>query len=63
VAGWKPGHPGTIGPGQAEQTKPHASRSFVQLGAPPGPVGLGPLPGGWADGDGMTSQARSARCA
>jgi hypothetical protein len=43
---WKPSHPLTIGPGQAEQTEPHASRSFVQLGAPPGPMGLGPLPGG-----------------
>lgn len=27
---WEPGHPVTIGPGQAEQTKRHGSRSFVQ---------------------------------
>jgi hypothetical protein len=58
---WKPVHPLTTGPGQAEQTKRHGSRSFVQWGAPPWPVALGPLPGGWADGDGMNSRDRTAR--
>lgn len=46
--GWKPGQSGAIGPGQAEQNKGHGSRSFVRWGA---------------DGDGMTSRARSARSA
>ena len=27
---WKPGHPVTIGPGEAKQTKPHGSRWFVR---------------------------------
>ena len=53
---WNPGHPDTIGPGQAEQTKPYRRRSFVRLGAPLSPLGFGPLPGGWADGEEMTSQ-------
>jgi hypothetical protein len=39
------------------QTRPRGSRSFVRWGAPPGLAGPGPLPRGWADGDGMNRQA------
>lgn len=31
---WEAGHPVTIDPGKAEQTKRHGPRPFVQWGAP-----------------------------
>lgn len=41
----------TAGPGQAEETKPHGSRSFVQRVALPELVGLSRSLGRWDDGD------------
>jgi hypothetical protein len=51
-------------PGQAEQTRPYQRRSFVRQGAPPSPVGLGPLPAGWDDdgGDDQAGRLRVALC-
>jgi hypothetical protein len=42
--------PSTVDPGKAEQTRPMASRSFVQWRAPPGRHGPRPLHGVWVDG-------------
>ena len=42
--------PPAIDPGRAEQTRPMASRSFVQWRAPPGRHGPRPLHGVWVDG-------------
>jgi len=42
----KPSRPGPTGQGR-----------FLRLGAPPLPAWPGPLPGGWADGDGMNRPA------
>jgi hypothetical protein len=42
--------PSTVDPGRAEQTRPLASRSFVQWRAPPGRQGPRPLHGVWVDG-------------
>ncbi len=42
--------PDTVDPGRAEQTRPMASRSFVQWRAPPGRHEPGPLHGVWVDG-------------
>jgi hypothetical protein len=39
-------------PGEAKQTRPYGCRSFFQWGAPPPPIGPGPLPRGWDDGQG-----------
>ncbi|MFC9050684.1 hypothetical protein ACFU5D_01915 [Streptomyces anthocyanicus] len=42
--------PTTVDPGRAEQTRPRASRSFVQWRAPPGRPEPRPLHGVWVDG-------------
>lgn len=42
--------PTTADPGRAEQTRPRASRSFVQWRAPPGRPEPRPLHGVWVDG-------------
>jgi hypothetical protein len=42
--------PSTVDPGRAEQTRPMASRSFVQWRAPPGRHEPRPLHGVWVDG-------------
>ena len=42
--------PTTDDPGEAEQTCPWATRSFVQSGAPPCHPGAGPLHDVWVDG-------------
>lgn len=63
--------PSTADPGRAEQTRPRASRSFVQWRAPPGRPEPRPLHGVWVDGrrDGSWGEwwvnavnRRSARC-
>jgi hypothetical protein len=47
---WGAPIPSTVDPGRAEQTRPMASRSFVQLGAPPVRHEPRPLHGVWGDG-------------
>ncbi len=47
---WGASIPSTIAPGRAEQTRPLASRSFVQWRAPPGRQEPRPLHSVWADG-------------
>lgn len=49
VRGKLPSRP-TADPGRAEQTRPRASRSFVQWRAPPGRPEPRPLHGVWVDG-------------
>jgi hypothetical protein len=61
--GWKAaGHLAVI-PGQAEQTRPRPSRSFVQWGAPPGQARPGPLPlrAGRRRGDSQPGQEMRSR--
>ena len=50
--GWKSDHPLGRCPSAAKQTRPYGRRSFFQRGAPPPPIGPGPLPRGWDDGQG-----------
>jgi hypothetical protein len=50
--------PSAIDPGGAEQTRPLASRSFVQWRAPPGRQEPRPLHGVWADGRRVGSRGR-----
>ncbi|GHI07258.1 hypothetical protein Scel_55790 [Streptomyces cellostaticus] len=47
---WGAPIPYTVDPGRAEQTRPMASRSFVQWRAPPGRHEPRPLHGVWVDG-------------
>ena len=54
-------HPARHRPGQAQQTRPPASRSFVQQGAPSGPGRPGPLPDGRVDGRRDDQPCRCAR--
>ena len=58
---WAP-IPSTVDPGRAEQTRPVASRSFVQWRAPPGRHEPRPLHGVWVDGrrDGSWGEWRVA---
>jgi hypothetical protein len=56
--------PSTVDPGKAEQTRPRASRSFVQWRAPPGRPEPRPLHGVWVDGgrDGSWGLRKRSGC-
>jgi len=55
---WGAPIPSTADPGRAEQTRPRASRSFVQWRAPPGRPEPRPLHGVWVDGGRVGSWGR-----
>ncbi len=58
---WGAPIPSAIDPGRAEQTRPMASRSFVQWRAPPGRHEPRPLHGVWVDGRRDGSQVSGGR--